>query len=855
MMAVLDFEERATVGQTAKRPAPQAIVAEPTRKRAPYAPRACDACRRRKGRCSGGNPCSYCFARSLHCGGAFNASSLSYCDESEPSAVVDQDASRDVDSCSVIVVIKTDRHQHVSSPFKQRRPYESSSKVRKPWKQLGLQLMLQSSALPVEELIANLQEQIGTLTSRLKLVESKGSSSFDNSNSNTAQEQTRPSIPTSLSEASPRHRREPESPRQRLASRLTHRKRFCGPTSPDYSLNIAQIRLHQANLGDGAEDRQPKLPSIDDHQSDDEDSLNDEEDETISGIVSSRSLEKLTGFRRLLSKDHACRLVQTYQEVFHSLHPILDISGLVAQVEAWYGQSSSTTIPSTEEFTLLSINLVLAIALCAEPSSGVDIGKAIYAYCKEAIHRTTICPAPDLNNAVIALLVGIYHFFRDQLRFAWRMCGLAGVMLLELGLHSRDFPEHLLSPDCDRAQITAIICTTIVLDRQWSAATGLPTHFQESHFKSAMKSPVESPYLKAMVSFMAVSDKFTSAMAQRASAPEPPEEDDSFDILNFQIEQWRRNSLGRYNMAVGAATPPLPLSRIPSWAVLLNLRANAAHSMLLRPFFFTTKPTESSRRNLGPALRLFSDTVNVLSALDRSTSVYRMQLPFYVHLLASACALMSLVVVHVAQNKAALRKELPDDFMETVCRTFQRALDVAARHAATSRASQKLQKRLASIGSLLTKMSAVAVEKARPAQPITRGATTFMSDGPISPPSRPSRLQRHPESVSSRDPKRDQASQRQHVMAEHNPERSFESAHNIRAGSSGDTTLYYAAEQPLTHDMTPFVMPNGSGDGFVFASLSPNGSNPFGHGSSSLGQWPLVGGNAFFSEGELLFDE
>lgn len=93
-MAVLDFEERATVGQTAKRPAPQAIVAEPTRKRAPYAPRACDACRRRKGRCSGGNPCSYCFARSLHCGGAFNASSLSYCDESEPSAVVDQDASR-----------------------------------------------------------------------------------------------------------------------------------------------------------------------------------------------------------------------------------------------------------------------------------------------------------------------------------------------------------------------------------------------------------------------------------------------------------------------------------------------------------------------------------------------------------------------------------------------------------------------------------------------------------------------------------------------------------------------------------------------------------------------------------------
>src|SRR5262245_4668932 len=47
---------------------------ESTKKRAPYASRACDACRRRKGRCSGGNPCTYCAARSLECGGAMGAS-------------------------------------------------------------------------------------------------------------------------------------------------------------------------------------------------------------------------------------------------------------------------------------------------------------------------------------------------------------------------------------------------------------------------------------------------------------------------------------------------------------------------------------------------------------------------------------------------------------------------------------------------------------------------------------------------------------------------------------------------------------------------------------------------------------
>lgn len=65
-------------------------------------------------------------------------------------------------------------------------------------------------------------------------------------------------------------------------------------------------------------------------------------------------------------------------------------------------------------------------------------------------------------------------------------------MLLELGLHSRDVPEHILGTEHERSQVVAIICTTIVLDRQWSAATGLPTHFQESHFHQAMKSSVSS---------------------------------------------------------------------------------------------------------------------------------------------------------------------------------------------------------------------------------------------------------------------------------------------------------------------------------------------------------------------------
>lgn len=352
---------------------------------------------------------------------------------------------------------------------------------------------------------------------------------------------------------------------------------------------------------------------------------------------------------------------------------------------------------------------------------------------------------------------------------------------------------------------------------------------------------------------MAVSDKFTSAMAQRASSGEPSEEDDSFDIINFQIEQWRRNSLGRYNMVPGSGGTSIPLDRIPSWAILLNLRANAAHSMLLRPFFFSNKPTEGSRRNLESALRFFSDTINILGGLDKSTNVYRMQLPFYVHLLASACALMSLVIVHVAQNRAALSQDLPKDFVNTMCRTFRKAMDLASRHASTSRASQKLLKRMTPIGRLLSQMGSGSSERAFKVQKQSHAGGGKEEARQTSESSRRSmRPQGNQDSTtiaSSSIP----APMFSTAIVDQIPERSHAVMHDVR--NSIDHNMYYTSDQSLMQTMQPFMMMD-VGDTSTFASESPNDPMPqFDHSNSGLGEWPLVGGNAFFSEGELLFDE
>ncbi|KAH7354504.1 hypothetical protein B0T11DRAFT_321207 [Plectosphaerella cucumerina] len=653
-----------------KRPSAPA-GADLTKKRAPYASRACGACRRRKGRCSGDHPCSYCVSRSLQCdgGGLVYGESSDVGEASQggrPATPAPTSTSRD------------ERELPATRPRGETEDSSENSEAR----------MLAS----LGAVVADLQEQVGTLASRMNYVEKNGSpchadTSISNSNSsgnfNTMSTTGESGSSLLLSGTQ--------------SKRPTQRRRFCGPTSPDYSLNIAQIRLQQGDAN--GRPARPRVPSIDDNQSDDDEGSDDLDEDDNPGLVrvSVRTLEMLTGFRRLLSKHESLRLVYTYQEVYGGFHPMLDLEVLTKQVEDWYDQTpgaSSYPPPGnfpvrvpTDESSLLTINLIFAIALCAESTSDVDMAKVIYAYCREAINRKMLSPAPKIENAAIALLVGTYHFFRNDARFAWRMCGIAGNMLLELGLHSHEVPDHILSSDQERTRVIAIICTTIVLDRQWSAATGLPTHFRESHFHHAMKSSVESPYLKAMVAFIAVSDKFTSPIARITATSQPYEEDDNFTILNFQIEQWRKNAIGSYDLAQHGTWRTTPIGRIPSWAILLNLRANAAHSMLLRPFFFANKPTAVSRKKIEPALLLVSDTISIISKLDQSTDIYRKQQPFYIHLLVSACALLSLVIAHVAQHHAALAPDLPDDFAESVSKSFRKALALATAYNQKSRAS------------------------------------------------------------------------------------------------------------------------------------------------------------------------
>lgn len=194
------------------------------------------------------------------------------------------------------------------------------------------------------------------------------------------------------------------------------------------------------------------------------------------------------------------------------------------------------------------------------------------------------------------------------------------------------------------------------------------------------------------MSFIIISDKF-SEPSSRVAKGGSYDDDDQFDIMNFQIEQWRKKVVGSYNFERIAVDQP-PSSFPPAWAILLHLRANAVRKLLLRPFFFSTTSTAASRRNIQPGLNLITASIDMIHVLDKTTDIYRRHHPYFHHILATSCALMFLIIAYVEQNRLSLSTVLSDEFAHSITRNFTRALSLANAYRKSSRASRRLWKRL-----------------------------------------------------------------------------------------------------------------------------------------------------------------
>lgn len=202
------------------------------------------------------------------------------------------------------------------------------------------------------------------------------------------------------------------------------------------------------------------------------------------------------------------------------------------------------------------------------------------------------------------------------------------------------------------------------------------------------------PYLKAMLSFILLRDKMNDPLARAAKAQRYDDED-AFEILTFQVEQWRKRAVGNHSTHLPWQLDPH--SQPSSWTILLNLRAESVRSLLLQPHFFSRSDLQTSKKYLTPAIEVLFDVCNVLYNLNSTTDIYRKQQPYYQPLLASASALGFVLTSSLDRNRTVLLASLSADVAGAMGRSYEMAVALATGYAEKSRASLMLAKKLSTV--------------------------------------------------------------------------------------------------------------------------------------------------------------
>jgi hypothetical protein len=388
------------------------------KRRARYVWQACDMCRRRKGRCDGRTPCVFCRARALDCRYSSDP------DPSSGSAPPDEVASVTValppnflgkgeavsrlmlalqaqlDNIAAHMESCNDAHVSPDAHVLPDAPIHASFPERITRRNALTTILpahdaLMSSSATMPSVIIPTTDATATVAASTIATPAVAAPAVATP-AVTAPAVTAPAISVVAPAAA--------SPPKNVT------RRFCGPTSPDYSLNAAEIKLRQAQAPPGGTSLiEENNPSLDDDHSD-EDQHNLVQGGHGSGAqsraTSARLRQCLVQLPRLLARNETLRLLNVYQEVIGHLHPILNFQGLIEQAEASYmPHRRSPSDPLTiQDDTILILFLALAIALAAETGSQSYVGMTLYKSVEHLIKLKLASEVSSLDHVLIALL-------------------------------------------------------------------------------------------------------------------------------------------------------------------------------------------------------------------------------------------------------------------------------------------------------------------------------------------------------------------------------------------------------------------------------------------------------------------
>jgi hypothetical protein len=165
-------------------------------------------------------------------------------------------------------------------------------------------------------------------------------------------------------------------------------------------------------------------------------------------------------------------------------------------------------------------------------------------------------------------------------------------------------------------------------------------------------------------------------------------ESDGFDIgdlkrLDFQVELWQRNlpqSLQYVPVQEAIASHTFDSTDM-RLRIVSHLRANQVRVLIGRPILVKTDAILSNLEFVSSVVGVAKETIQILSAINQATDVYRSQQSLYNYFLASALAALFLAVAHA-----------PGEFSSMVRDEFYMALELVRGLSANSFVAKRLWK-------------------------------------------------------------------------------------------------------------------------------------------------------------------
>ncbi|KAH8815493.1 hypothetical protein F5884DRAFT_180758 [Xylogone sp. PMI_703] len=610
------------------------------RKRMRYVAQACDQCKRQKVRCNGQKPCNRCERlrpKECHYQGDQHAYNCAECGRSRREASVDD-----------IKTSQLNNNSHPDSPS--NNPDAIANLLETLKAQSGkLDILLERTTI--------FKTQVAAGTSSAPILDS---SSMSPSQQTQEVSETKAQTPTA--------RLHPEPPPIPT---------FHGPTSSSYLIDLALMIVNQR--GKNKDSGQPTAEieglvrsSISDDEAIDCSQDAVENESTDSVPVHPESFALTEGGRKLsldplqkLDLDEVTRLLRLYDDLIQAQYPFLEMELLIQQTQELYVLLQSPSVPYDNTTTPMIgmdidgvriLKLVLAIALVLDGKDNASLANTLYKSLESHVRDKMWGGVSNVKGLVLVVLVGLYHFYNNDVQMACRITGSMARLALELGLHRHGTLLHLNNSQGLTNPLNTF-WTIFIFDRQWNFAVGLPVVINNIDIDPEVPEPA-NPYLRMMIRYARIGDKAWESLSRSVSdrlngartAHDFRTAYETLDYHQFQLDQWQKSIPDELSFSYTDYTS----IRKTMLRTILRLRANQMRIIMIRPFLFSTAGSEARLREAMSAIDVASDTIQILVNLRARNNLYRLQQALFNHFLVAAIGMLYLLVIrHSVQGSSS----------------------------------------------------------------------------------------------------------------------------------------------------------------------------------------------------------